>query len=482
MLDLMKRLEIGIEELILLFLIIIEVMDFFTIIPPLLEYVEKITAIIAICYLFYKASITKITFGQREKNHDLIIVFAYLLLSLKTIMGFVLTSVHEKSVVQGIYTVLAQNVDVIEKTGFWLGGIMLIAAAYFLLHEKVKKPCILSIIHEAKKAEGVWKEAVRFAATYIILLAIFTVVFTPALEWLGLTVDAPILMIILFFYLFVIVKRGKGMKTETFLKRVSDSSESFYERFISLFHSRKTIAVAITGLLALHLLVDIGHFIIPYTTGLLYPWYFEQLGPGHLPLNSLMAKDFALAETAVAQIGVMAAYVLNVLAVLMLLFGPAYAWAHLYQKKRLRLPNILWLFFGSIAVFITLPVMRIGQVKSAMLLGVDITTQQIPPINHIWMALLIGALVACIFYILGRKNLRRTTKLGLFAVFIYFGIYLYHFFISLAKYYVNAITLLGKAGQYFIAAHLLIFFTITILFYTGGYIMFIHLAYARQNV
>ncbi|MBW2972333.1 hypothetical protein KY359_04825 [Candidatus Woesearchaeota archaeon] len=483
--EFVKRLEIGVEELILAFLIIIEAMDFLTVLPPALEYAEKTIAIIAMCYLFYKASITKITFGKREKTYDLMIVIAYFLLSLKTVVGFVMTAVHEESIVTGIYRLILHNAVLIEKMGFWLGGILLIAVAYFLLHEKVSKPCILSIIHEARKTETPWRKIIRFVMTYLILLSIFSVIFTLAIEWLAMTVDAPILMIILFFYLFVIVKRAKGIKTESFLKKVSESSEDFYARFISLFHSRNTITLAITGLLVLHLLVDIGHFIIPYTTGLLYPWYFEQLGPGHLPLSTMMVKDFAAASGALQQMGVMAAYIMNVLAVLMLFFGPAYIWSRMIKKKKgkkEKLPNIAWLFFGSLAVFITQPVFRMSRVKSASIVGVDITTQQVPAMQNMLLALGVAVLVMAIFYILGRKNTNRTMKVAFFAVYIYFALYLYYFFTDIAGYYMDAVRLTAQSGDYFISFHMLLLFAITIIFYIGGYLMFLYESYIRQKI
>jgi hypothetical protein len=272
------------------------------------------------------------------------------------------------------------------------------------------------------------------------------------------------------------------MKTESFLKKVSDTSEEFYEKFISMLHSRKKVMVAVTGLLVLHLLVEIGNFIIPYTTGLFYSWYFEQLGPGHDPFSTLMARDFAAVGGAWMQIGVMAIYVLNVLAILMLFFGPAYIWTAVYRGKRLKVPKMLWLFFGSLAVFILMPVLRIGQVKTHMLSGADITTQQIMHMSSVPLVLLVSALVMGIFYILGRKNFGRTVKIASAAVFLYFGIYLYHFFISLSKSYINAVTLLGKSGQYFIAAHILIFFMITIIFYTIGYTTFLYEAYLKEKV
>ncbi|MFC1741243.1 hypothetical protein ACFL3V_01780 [Nanoarchaeota archaeon] len=481
--DIVRKLEIGLEELLLVFLIIIEAMDFFTIIHPVLEYVEKVLAIIAMCYLFYKASITRITFGRREKSFDLMIVVAYCLLSLKTLIGFVISAAEEKTAMSGFYSLVLDNAGTIEEVGFWIGGLLIIALAAFLIHEKIKKPCIMQIIQESRKARGAWQNIVHFLSIYLVLMSIFVVIFSFAIEWLALTVDAPIMMIILFFYLFVIVKRGKGMKTESFLTKIAETSEGFYERFVSLFHSRSTIATAITGLLVLHLLVDIGHFIIPYTTGLMYPWYFAQMGAGHDPLSFHMLNDFANAGTVLPQIGVLFIYTLNILAILMLFFGPAYAWYFFYKKKRVDIPPVLWLFFGSMAVFIMEPVLRMGRMNQPNLLGVDITTQSIPILQNILGVLLISALIMGIFYILGRKNLRNTTRLAFIMVFFYFGMYLYHFFVDIIKFYlIFSVTVMLQAHQYFMAAHIFIFFVIKTMFYVCGYLMFLWKGYFKQRI
>ncbi|MFH1064240.1 MAG: hypothetical protein V1729_04125 [Candidatus Woesearchaeota archaeon] len=482
MISLIKKAEVGLEEFLLLFLILIEALDFFTVIPSQVEYIEKVLAILAICYLFYRASITKIIFGFSEKNYDLLIVIAYLSLSIKTLIGFLISVVHESGILKSFYTMILSNAGIIEKTGFWIGGIMMLVVSALLVNEHLRKPCVLGIIHEDRAAITITQKIVRFVSIYLLLLSTYLIVFTFAFEWLGLTVDAPVLMIILFFYLFVIVKRGKGMRAESFLKRVSESSEGFYGKFVSLFHSKRTITVAIAGLLALHLLVEIGHFIIPYTTGLLYPWYFRQLGAGHVPLAAHMVSDFASASGITAQIGVMLIYISNLFAVLMLFFGPAYLWTRFYMKKKTEMPNIVGLFFGCITVFLLKPVFRMSSVDSETLIGADITTQVIPGTENIWLVLLAAVLVAGIFHVLARKNLFRSLKLVFAVVLIYLGLYLYYFFTDVAGYYVQSIGLLAKAGQYFIAMHLLIFFTITIVFYIGGYLMFIYEAHIKHNI
>ena len=477
----LRRFEFGTEELILVLLILVEVLDFFTLLPATLEFAEKFLSIIAMCYLFYKASLTKVMVGRQEKGYDIMIIVGFLLLSVKTMIGFVMSAVGDPSLVSGFYAIVLKHAVIIEKVGFYFGILLLIMAAYLLLMEKVSRPSILWMIHE-KSPEKFTEKIVHFITLYLVIVAIFITVFTFALEWLAMTIDAAILMILLFFYLFIIVKQGKGMKTESFIRKVSDSSEEFYSGFVRLFQSRKTIKLAITGLLVLHLLVDIGNFIIPYTTGLYYSWYLEGLGPGHLPLSTLIAGDFSLASTILTQIGVMFVYLLNVLAALMLLFGPAYAWAYFYRGKRVRIPNIAWLFFGSLSIFLTEPVFRLVRVSAGGFVGVDILTQALPFISNILLAIVIAVLVATIFYILSKKSLRRTTVVVFTVIFIYLGIYVYYFFTSISSNYISSIYYLVNSGQYFAALNFLVFFAITLLFYVAGYLMILHEAYLKKHI
>jgi hypothetical protein len=177
-----------------------------------------------------------------------------------------------------------------------------------------------------------------------------------------------------------------------------------------------------------------------------------------------------------AQIGIVLVYLINVLAALLLFFGPAYVWSRHFMTKKMQVKHIIWVFFGSIAVFLMLPVLRLGRVKVQGVLGADITTQQIPTLGNVWPVLLIGLLVCAIFYLLVRRNRERSLTVALLVVFLYFGIYLYHFFASLAMYYSSSVGMLAQHGRYFIALHMMLFFVVTILFYVCGYLMFLYKA------
>jgi hypothetical protein len=477
-----KRLELGIEEFLLIFLLFIEVLDFFAIIPPELEFLEKSLSLIAMPYLFYKVSITRVIFGRRERFFDAAIVISWALISINKIVGFAISVSEERILSSNIYTAIAQNFYIIEKAGFIAGVVLLLVVSFLLIHEPVERRCLMQIIHEQKKVRD-WKHLLpRFFIIYLVLLAAYLLVYNFAIEWLASTVDAPLMMVVLLAYLVLIVKHGSKLSTSKFLNDVSEKSEEFYERFITLFHDKKTVLVALTGILVLHLLVDIGHFIIPYVTGIMYTWYFAQMGPGHMPLFGRMTGDLSLSASFFQQFSVVCVYILNIVAILLLFIAPAYLWWCLYTKRHIYPPRIQWLFFGSMVVFLLMPVFSMAKIDNKMLMGVDMTTNQIAYLGNVSWMLLAALGVMGIFWLLERKNPHRTAKIAFGVALLYFAYYIYLFFADVSKRYIEGVVASAHSGQYFVSLHLLLFLTITIAFYVTGFLVFAYKAFVKQKV
>lgn len=484
--EVLKKLELGVEELILIFLIFVGVMDFLAVIPPSIEFIDTVVAITAISYIFYKVSMTKLIFGQTFKKIDLFVVFSFLLLSMKTISGFLLSVAEEEEFITGgsllaeFYSLILKNVFIIEKYSFIVGALGLLFCSLFLVSKKITKPCIMGIIHEDSDVLSLPKKMIHFFSIYFILLSIFLLVFSLAVEWLGMSIDAPLLVVVLFFYLFAVVKHGKKFRAGSVLEKISSSSEEFYEKFISLFHSRRTVFTALTGILVLHLLIDVGAFLLPYSTGLMYSSYLKQLGAGHLPLTAIVAEDISISPSLLIQLAVMAVYLLDVLAVLMLFFGPVYAWVYFFRNAHIKLPNMLWLFFGALVVFLIRPVMKIGRFSSSSVLGVDITTNQLVSLDGLGWLLLVSVLVMAVFFLLGLRYHRNITKLAFIITSVFFGIYLFYFFVDLADFYIKGVFILAKNNEFFLSAYMFLFFVITILFYSVSFLAFLHHTHLRK--
>ncbi len=195
-----------------------------------------------------------------------------------------------------------------------------------------------------------------------------------------------------------------------------------------------------------------------------------------------MIKDFALTTSALQKLAVSTIYIINILAILLLFITPAYIWYYLYKNKQIKPKNLVWIFFGSITIFFISPVFHMKRMNSQFLIGTDILTNQIPFINNILLIILAGIIVATIFFVLHRRYPKNTARVGFFVSLIYFAFYLFHFFIDIWYYYINAITIMLQNHQYLIGFHLFIFFIITILFYIGGYILLVYEVYAKQKL
>jgi len=133
-------------------------------------------------------------------------------------------------------------------------------------------------------------------------------------NWLEiLSFDAPLVLLAIFFYLFYIIRKHKKYNVESFLYKIGNFGDEFYERFISLFHGKKTIFMGISGILVLHLLTDFGNFIIPAVTGFFHPMYFEQLDMSlHQNIYNLMLAD--LGTNLINSILFFITYILNIVA------------------------------------------------------------------------------------------------------------------------------------------------------------------------
>jgi hypothetical protein len=335
----------------------------------------------------------------------------------------------------------------------------------------------MSLIHESgMPSKHIAKIAVRSATIFILITAFFITVFNLVMEWLAIAVDAPLVLLAIFVYLFLII-RHKEKLGESLLFKIGDIGESFYEKFVDMLCSKSRVFMAISGLLILHLLTDVGIFFVPYVFGIESTLYLGQLGQGHSDLWYLMMFDMSLLATAFDKVLLVLVYLLNAVALLFLMIGPAYIWRLKYKRKSLRIPTwLLCAFFSSLTCFLLLPIFKIKALESKGYFGVDIITRNLLSFMTIsvWHVLLLSVIAALIVLAFSRIRFVKYA-LVFFAVFIvevFFVYYIYLFFTSELSYYLQSIISLGHAGKYLIAFFFLCFMAIVILFYLAGFIAF----------
>ena len=466
-----------VEEIILVCIILLNIFDFLEILPGDLDYIKKIISWTALGYLLYKASFTKIFFGESHTNIDFFIIISYFSLILKNFVAYSAVAIQESSArLMFFYSYVIYNAHIFEQYTFYFGGIMIILVSlYAAMKFDIKAPSLMEAIHEeGPRPTSFSKFIIRFISIFLVLVSFFVIVFNLMMEWLALAVDAPLVMFALFFYIF----KAKSFGPKTILFKIGNAGEDFYSRFIDLFHTKSKIFLGISGMLVLHLLTDIGNFILPYIIGVHDLIYFKQLGPGHEALWDLFIIDTAGITLITEKLVIGSAYVFNTLAIILLLFAPAYLWNKIFKGEKIDIhPVVLALFFMSIIFFFLVPVFKTSLISEEGLVGADIQTQSALTTGFsIITTLVIGVLLGGIilFISLIRKLRNYVIILSIAISTYFFGNYIYHFFSDMIKYYISNIILLLLQLNIFLGFYLFIFFMITLLFYIAGFLVYIY--------
>ena len=470
-----KRLMHRIEEIILVFLILFNVLDFFEILPADLDYVKKVITWTALGYLLYKASLTKIFFNNPNKYVDILLILSYFMLIFKNIIIFSSGLIEEFVIFYDFQKFIVDNASLLELYFLIIGSILiLLIAIYSAFFIDVKKPSLMHIIHEEGKPNNLYKFIIRIITIYLVYIAFFVVVFNLIMEWLAIAIDAPLIMLAILFYLFIVIRHYKKYSTETLLYKIGEFGEKFYEKFISLFHYKKTILLGISGMLVLHLLTDALSFIVPYIFILKDTLYFSQLGAGHDALIPLFLEQIT-SMPILEQFSLFFVYLLNTIGILILLLLPSFFWYIAFTKKKFNISKFkASIIMTSISIFLIAPIFEITRLTNKAILGVDIKTSFASTIfNNFFQVLFFAFIVFILTYLFLDNYKKYVLHIMMVIILLFFTYYIYLFFTSLLIYYIDIIRTLFNTSRFILSLHFLIFFAINILFYVMGFIMFI---------
>src|SRR3989338_2327055 len=167
-----KRLMFKIEEIILIFLILSDVLDFFDILPGDIDYISLVVTWVAIGYLLYKASLTKIFFNNQSKVLDIFLIIAYFMLVLKNLILFSSGRLEEYAIFYDFQKFIVDNSASLEFYFFIFGSAsILLLAVYSALSIEVKKPSLMQIIHEGGKPKSLYRRIIRVISVYMVYIA-----------------------------------------------------------------------------------------------------------------------------------------------------------------------------------------------------------------------------------------------------------------------------------------------------------------------
>jgi len=497
--QIITKLEVGVEELVLLILVAIKFLDIFGFFPTDAGYIEKIISWTCMAYLLYKASLSDIFFGNKSIKLDIAIIFAYFMLLFKDLIEVARLSIDSAYFLKPLYRFLLKNYQAYEVSTFFIGAILLlIIAIYVALKLEIKGPSIMHILHEdGTPTRSVSKTFVRFLSSYLILCGFFIIVFNLIMEWLTIAIDTPLVLIVVFAYIFILLKHHEKFHVDSFLFKVGDITDSFYEEFVKFFQHKSLILFAISGMLILHSMTEIGAFTFPALTGTDNEMYGESLDSGAhrvifnmIPTTlSFFGKEvkepslFAESvenESFTRSIEIWFLYFLNIFALISLLFIPGLLWYRIF-KRGTYAPNklLVALFFASLAAFAVNPVFHLESLKDKTIVGVDIQTSVLN-FDQIFSAFALAVIIFfLIFYLY--DEIREYLITGSILVSVaFFAKYIFLFFNSIVTYYIQYISILLKENNIAAAVQFIVFMIILLVFYVFGLFTFLFELWSRK--
>lgn len=455
-----------IESVFLALLILLNILEFFGMLPGDVDYLKKIVSWTLLAYLFYKLDMPRILFGEQSSDINLLIVISYLLLAFKKFTTSILLLSGDSVFFSGFFDLVASNAYVIEQFTFIMGGVALISVSFYMaVRCNIQKQSLMGIIHESGKPPVKYSRIiVRGLALFVVLTSFFVMLFDLVIEWLAIAVDSLLVMFAIFFYLFYIIRRHKHYNAGSLIYRIGSFGENFYEKFLEMFHKRKTVFLAVAGVLVLHLITDLGIFIVPAIFNFNEVYFGALDAAKHQAVFTLLVQD--LQGSFLNNIAVVLTYLMNVIAIVMLMLIPAYLWYNFVMHKKVRATKTwIALFLSSLAGYLISPVFRISSLFERNFVGVDIQTMG--SANAVTAAVT-GILVFAAVFLSFRYIKAQLINISVISVNIFVAAYVYFFFISTAKYYIRAIIFLAENSQYFTGLYFLLFFSIIILFYASG--------------
>ncbi len=475
-----------VEELILIILILMNIFEFLGLLPGDVEFIKAIISMSALGYVLYKANLSDILFGSSNNNLNFTLIFSYFLLIVNKFVEFSKATLEHSAYLREFFEFITNNSGLINSIAFFTGSIMiLIITLYVILKIQIKEPSIVQTILNNQN-----NKFTLFITVFIVVFGFHQIFFNLVMEWLTLVIDAPLIILAIFLYMFKLHDLSKAMDQEVILFKIADFVEDFVADFINLFHSKRTILLGISGMLVLHLLTDVGAFIIPYTFGT-QNIYSEELGENHLPIKDLFNIDKELITDKGQQTILFFGYILNTIGYLYLMIFPAFIWYIMYlnytkeSDNTLNYPDsLISLFFSTMVFVLFLPVYKITKIGLGLseiknLLGVDIQTQSILSSGNpflLYSSIALGIFLA--IFLLSKIGLIKKLLFFMMTLFGlgFFGLYIYYFFSDMVFFYLdfikNLFILQTFKGFYFAIYNSIILFILA-LFYIGGFFSFV---------
>jgi len=445
---------IGLEFIILLLLIVFNILDFFKILSGDVDFIKKIVSWILLLVVFNHVGISKVLFGKERRWIDATLLVSFFLLTLKNFIGFVDKTIDEASWAKDLYIFIKHYNIEFQTITFLIGIIGILIVTFYISYKKhIHKESLFGALFLHKHKER--NVFIEFFQVLAIELLFFVLVFNLMFEWLAIAVDAPILVLVLIITLVTIIlkKLHHHKKKAHLVETVTEAPDHFYENIIELFHHPKFVPLGIAGMFVLHLVTEIGIYVIPYALGIIDPVYVDVSDYKHTPLFSITHQPSlyhlsAAGFTIVTKVLFAAAYAANLIALALALVIPLWLWMYMYKHKSKPLFSysiihvfkhhdikviehlgkiFLALFPVTLIIALSKPAFSFQPLTEGLLLGVNILTYLVSS-TLLKEVLIVGVILLPIILFAARKYVIATTSavmiLSAAAVIVYDFIYL----------------------------------------------------------
>jgi len=492
-----RKLEFGVLEFLVGALMIIGLVGYFGSVPADLDWIDHTVSFILFSYLFYKLNITSILFGKTSKPANAAIVISYFSLFFKDIIGYTALDAFKFKVITFIdyfYVFFYGNLPMTNIATFYAGMTGIFIASFYLAKKiEISKPSLLHALCQRQIKSGL----VKFLSIFVLLSGFYYFAYSTILEWLEFTIDDPVVATGIVFFAYSIAKRHQKFHAGNFIFKIGSFSTALYSRFVSLFHYKKTLPLAISGLLVLHALSDLGVFAysLIFFKGNFYLGLLRHI---HSPFLKLFFDEMVNLPD-YAAIPLFIVYLLNALSLVVFLLVPIIVWVRMFSQKEFNFSRIfLFFIYSSVIAYMLLPgyviepITRLS-IKGALIgedksiVGVDVLSmplfdsksvlsEMFPDKSELVIAVsLISVIFGLAMYLLSsnpkiRKELYAISIIGGLA---FYAVYIFYFLSSLLDFYYSALNTLFTP-HFLIGIMLALFLILSIVFYIAGYFMFLY--------
>lgn len=440
------------------FLLFMGVWEFFPSFPAGLDVLDKVLTSLILLYFWFKLGTADFIFGKKSRFFNSLILTSFYILSLDTFSHLMGNS----------FSIFGTSIttEIVSIFSVYAGSFLIFIAALCLTFQKWGERSFVHSfysvlfkkwdIFSSKKVS--WRLIPKFFVSIIVLWFVWQFLFHLITQWFVVSLDKSLLFLsVLFAIKDLEYSRVKALHV------LGDIDDKILHTVKSLFSNSKTFFVGIGFVLMFHVLSDISVFFLPYFFNVPFDsFYFDRIGnPAlHQSLPFLISSHGVFLPYLFSSIGVFVILAFPILLCFLITYDVDVS--YLMQRLWFRLSSIFCFFFALCFVFF--PWISMKSISNTGIYGVDFISHTVP--EYFFVLFILGFVL--LLFLLFNGFLSHISLLLLFFIsFIFWGSYVWNFFVSSLNYYLSSAISIPHLSLLF-----LLFIFLDFLFYICGFIIF----------